>query len=84
MAADTTENRMIHDLRITHARHISVDRAIVDLLELQELDMAPGLLTTRVLEKLWGCGQSQVSRRLSAINRLTHWSVLNWRGGRQG
>ena len=75
---------MIHDLRITHARHISVDRAIVDLLELQELDLAPGVLTTGGLQELWGCSQSQVSRRLAAIDRLTHWSVQGWQGGRDG
>ena len=58
---------MIHNLRTTHARHISVDRAIVDLLELQELNLAPGILTTSGLRELWGCSQSQVSRRLSAV-----------------
>ena len=75
---------MIHDLRTTHARRITVDRAIVDLLELQELDLAPGLVTTSGLRELWGCSQSQVSRRLSAIDRLTPWSVQCWQGGRQG
>lgn len=75
---------MIHNLRTTHARHISVDRAIVDLLELQELDLAPGMLTTSGLQELWGCSQSQVSRRLAAIDRLTHWSVQGWQGGREG
>lgn len=75
---------MIHNLRTTHARHISVDRAIVDLLELQELNLAPGMLTTSGLRELWGCSQSQVSRRLASIDRLTHWHVQGWQGGREG
>lgn len=66
---------MIHTLRITHARDITADRAIVDLLELQELDMAPGILTTNGLRDLWGITQPQVSRRLAAIDRLGPWQL---------
>lgn len=65
----------IHHLRATHDRDISIDRAIVDLLELQELDLAPGILTTIQLRDLWGVSQSCVSRRLTAIDRLGPWRI---------
>ncbi len=58
------------------------DRAILDLLHLQELGHAPGLVATRQLQLLWGCSQSQVSRRLAAIDRLPGWRVLWQRGPR--
>jgi hypothetical protein len=65
----------IHTLRTTHNRNLIADRAIVDVLELQELDFAPGILTTRELRDLWRASQSQVSRRLSAIDQLGPWRV---------
>lgn len=51
------------------------DRAILDLLELQELGIVPGILTTAQLRALWHCSQSQVSRRLHAIDRLGAWQL---------
>ena len=54
---------------------MAADRAIVDLLELQELDLVPGILTTARLRRLWHCSQSQVSRRLAAIDRLGTWRL---------
>jgi len=57
------------------------DRAILDLLQLQELSNMPGLVITRELQLLWGCSQSQVSRRLAAIDRLPGWrAVTRYRG----
>jgi hypothetical protein len=46
------------------------DKAILDLLHLQELGLAPGRVPVRLLENLWRLSQSQVSRRMSAINNL--------------
>lgn len=67
--------QLIHHLRTAHGRDLATDRAIVDLLELQELDMAPGILTSSDLRELWGISQPQVSRRLAAIDRLGAWHV---------
>jgi hypothetical protein len=57
------------------------DRAMLDLLQLAELNRAPGQVTTRELRLLWHCSQSQVSRRLAAINELPGWRV-QWQQGR--
>jgi hypothetical protein len=74
----------VSTLRQGSARSLAADRAIVDLLELQELDMAPGIVTTAQLSELWGCDQSQVSRRLAAIDRLGPWRVQPNRGREGG
>jgi hypothetical protein len=73
----------VHTLRINHCRNIAADRAIVDLLELQELDLAPGILTTTQLRELWEISQSRVSRRLTAIDHLGPWR-LQPQMGREG
>lgn len=65
----------ISQLRQQCRRDLMADRAIVDLLELQELGMAPGILATAQLRELWSCSQSQVSRRLHAIDRLGPWQL---------
>ena len=65
----------ISDLRQRNAYGLAADRAILDLLELQELGMAPGILTTAQLRTLWRCSQSMVSRRLHAIDRLGTWQL---------
>ncbi len=52
------------------------DRAILDLLHLQELGNVPGLVATKQLQLLWGCSQSQVSRRLAAIDQLPGWCAV--------
>lgn len=46
------------------------DHAIVDLLQLVELGMVPGRVSVDRLRELWGCSQSQVSRRMNAIADL--------------
>lgn len=46
------------------------DKAILDLLHLEQLGIAPGVASVALLKALWGCGQSQVSRRMAAIDGL--------------
>lgn len=46
------------------------DKAILDLLHLEQLGLAPGVASVALLKALWGCGQSQVSRRMTAIDGL--------------
>jgi DNA-binding IclR family transcriptional regulator len=46
------------------------DRAILDLLHLQELGLVPGSVTVQQLRELWGLSQPQVSRRMQAIHQL--------------
>jgi hypothetical protein len=57
------------------------DRAILDLLHLQELGHVPGLVATKELQLLWGCSQSQVSRRLAGIDQLPGWRAVTRHGG---
>lgn len=57
------------------------DQAIVDLLQLQHLGLAPGLLQTRALRELWDCSQSMVSRRMAAIHSLGVVDVRSRWGG---
>jgi hypothetical protein len=59
-----------------HPRSEATDRAILDLLELQSWDMAPGEATTAELQQRWHCSQPSVSRRLAAIGRLPGWRVV--------
>jgi DNA-binding IclR family transcriptional regulator len=53
------------------------DQAILDLLQLQSLGMAPGRASVRRLRELWGCHQSTVSRRMAAIAALGVCTVHN-------
>lgn len=46
------------------------DKAILDLLQLHQLGMAPGRAHVRTLMELWGISQPQVSRRMTAIREL--------------
>jgi len=49
---------------------VKADRAILDLLHLEQLGIAPGVASVALLKALWGCSQSQVSRRMTAIDGL--------------
>lgn len=46
------------------------DRAILDLLHLQQLGYAPGSVAVHELKELWNASQPQVSRRMTAIHQL--------------
>lgn len=46
------------------------DKAILDLLQLHQLGMAPGRASVRTLMQMWGISQPQVSRRMNAIREL--------------
>ena len=66
----------IHTLRDGTA---SRDRAIVDLLQLEELGLVPGSVSVRQLRELWAASQSQVSRRMTAIHQLgRYWVKPGW------
>ena len=57
----------------------SRDRAILDLLHLEELGLAPSSVTVQQLRKLWGCSQPMVSRRMTAIHQLgRYWVSAGW------
>ena len=75
---------MIATLRAANGRTTTSDRALLDLIELLDLGMAPGLLVTQQLRQLWGISQPQVSRRLAAVTEFTLWQIQGWQGGRQG
>ena len=49
---------------------INTDRAILDLLHLEQLGVAPGVASVALLKVLWGCSQPMVSRRMTAIDGL--------------
>ena len=57
----------IHDLRNGDPGR---DRAILDLLHLHQIGLAPGHPHVRTLMLLWGISQPQVSRRMTAIREL--------------
>lgn len=57
----------IHRLRTGESGR---DRAILDLLHLQELGLVPGSVTVKQLRELWSLSQPQVSRRMQAIHQL--------------
>lgn len=57
----------VHLLRQEGAHH---DRAVVDLLHLRQLGLAPGYVKTADLMRLWSCSQPNVSRRMAAIHDL--------------
>lgn len=66
----------IHALR-TGAR--ARDLALLDLLHLQQLGLAPGAAPVRLLRQLWGLSQSQVSRRMAAVADLGVYRIeANW------
>lgn len=51
------------------------DLAILDLMHLQQLGLAPGSAPVRLLQELWGLSQSQVSRRMAAVADLGIYEV---------
>lgn len=53
----------------------SRDIAIIDLLHLRQLDLAPGRIPVALLRNLWGLSQPQVSRRMAAIGALGVYEV---------
>lgn len=53
----------------------SSDRAILDLLHLEQLGMAPGVVAVRLLTALWNSSQPQVSRRMKAIGAMNLYHV---------
>lgn len=53
------------------------DRAILDLLHLQQLGIAPGSAPVALLRNLWHITQPQVSRRMAAIEALGVYHVEN-------
>ena len=60
------------------------DRAILDFLQLFELGLCPGYVSTETLAELWGEEQCQVSRRMCAIRTLGVVRVLSGKRGRPG
>ena len=65
---------LIHPLR---NGNVTRDRAILDLLHLEELGLVPGSVTVRQLRELWGCSQPMVSRRMMAIHQLGRYWVCS-------
>ena len=63
---------MIHTVNITTYRNgkHGRDLAILDLMQLQQLGLAPGTAPVRLLRELWHLSQPQVSRRMTAIADL--------------
>ena len=59
----------------SHPRSEYNDRAILDLLELLQLELVPGLVTANQLRELWKTSQPSVSRRLVALAAVTGWRV---------
>lgn len=57
----------IHDLR---DGTVNTDRAILDLLELEQLGVVPGVVPVALLKVLWKLSQPQVCRRINAIGEL--------------
>lgn len=68
---------MKHHLNIHAMRDgtASRDRAILDLLQLEELNLVPGSVTVKQLRELWSTSQPQVSRRVNAIGELAIYEV---------
>ncbi len=62
----------IHTLR---DGSIGVNRAILDLLELEQLGVAPGVVPVALLKALWKLSQQQVCRRINAIAELGIYQV---------
>ena len=55
--------------RLLALRGQASDPALLDYLTLVHLRAKPGTLATRELRNRWACSQSQVSRRLAAVQR---------------
>ena len=53
--------------RVLSLRGQASDQTLLDYLTLVNLRTNPGMVTVRDLRQRWGCSQSQVSRRLSAV-----------------
>ena len=68
---------MKHHLNIHHLRDgsIGADRAILDLLELEQLGVVPGVVPVALLKALWKLSQPQVCRRVNAIGELGIYEV---------
>lgn len=73
---------MKHHLDIHSARDgsIGTDRAILDLLQLEQLDLAPGVVPVALLKALWRLSQPQVCRRVNAIAGLGIYQVCSGHG----
>ena len=59
---------------------VNTDRAILDLLELEQLGVAPGVVPVALLKALWNLSQPQVSRRINAIAQLGIYQVRTGHG----
>lgn len=68
---------MKHHVNIHALRDGSVnrDRALLDLLELEQLGVVPGVVPVALLKALWKLSQSQVCRRVNAIAELGIYQV---------
>lgn len=53
------------------------DRAILDLLHLQQLGIAPGSAPVALLRSIWRVSQPQVSRRMAAVEALGIYHIEN-------
>lgn len=54
---------------------VNADRAILDLLELEQLGVVPGMVPVALLKALWKLSQPQVCRRINAIGELGIYQV---------
>lgn len=54
---------------------VNRDRALLDLLELEQLGVAPGVAPVALLKALWNLSQPQVCRRINAIAELDIYQV---------
>lgn len=61
---------------------ITTDRAILDLLQLEQLGLAPGSAPVPLLEQIWNITQPQVSRRIAAVADLGIYRVKTNNRGR--
>ena len=68
---------MKHHLNIHAIRDgsVGVDRALLDLLELEQLGVVPGVVPVALLKVLWKLSQPQVCRRVNAIGELAIYEV---------
>ena len=58
------------DIHVLRDGSVNTDRAILDLLELEQLGIAPGVAPVPLLKALWKLTQPQVCRRINAIGEL--------------
>lgn len=68
---------MKHHLNIHAIRdgNVNTDRALLDLLELEQLGVVPGVVPVALLKVLWKLSQPQVCRRVNAIGELGIYEV---------